>query len=369
MLKISEKVKEFEIEALEAVHALLELVPILKVHPVEHEKQIGPDHRIDGVIRLSNADKEYALVIEVKNQGQPRFVRSAIYQLRNYVVNIDRTRFGTETSDLVPLLVTPYLSPESRRLCIEHNVSYLDLFGNFRLAFGTVFFERTVGEKPKSETRSLRSIFSPKASAILRVMLSHPGEPWRVTQLAEEANASLGHVSNVRKALLEREWAEEQDEGVVLTKPMQIIETWRENYRRPAGHRRAGHTHFHGSKLDDRVREALSVHEHGPRAVCSLHSAAKWISPFVRDATNTFYADEEGAEYLSHTLRLSPTSKGANVIITIVKDKSLFDDAVEPVSSIFCTSPIQTYLDLWVGNDRDREAAEYLFEKNFQWRH
>ena len=62
----------------------------------------------------------------------------------------------------------------------------------------------------KSESRALRSIFNPKAAAILRVMLREPDRAWRVTDLAEKANASLGHVSNVRKALLEREWIEKR---------------------------------------------------------------------------------------------------------------------------------------------------------------
>ena len=38
-----------------------------------------------------------------------------------------------------------------------------------------------------------------------------------------------------------------------------------------------------------------------------------------------------------------------------------------PTPSIHCASPIITYLDLWLGNDRDREAAEHLASKCFPW--
>ena len=84
-------------------------------------------------------------------------------------------------------------------------VAYLDLEGNARLVFDGVYIERSVPNRPKPETRALRSIFTPKAAAILRALLREPNRPWLVTDLAASANASLGHVSNVCKALLERE--------------------------------------------------------------------------------------------------------------------------------------------------------------------
>ena len=73
------------------------------------------------------------------------------------------------------MLVSPYLSPKSRAICADHDVAYLDLAGNARLAFDTVYIERAVADKPRSETRALRSIFTPKAAAILRVLLRDPG--------------------------------------------------------------------------------------------------------------------------------------------------------------------------------------------------
>ena len=367
MVKVDEKVNDLEIEALEAIREVLNQIPILEVHSFKHESPFDPDRRYDAEIEISNADKKYAIAIEVKAQSQPRFVRSAIYQLRNYTVHASPAQFGSDITQVIPLLVTPYLSPQSREICIEEGVSYLDLIGNFRLAFGTVFLERTVAEKPKSEKKSLRSIFSPKASAILRIMMHNVDRPWRVADLADRSNASLGHVSHVRKALIEREWADVHDDGIMLADPMAMLQVWRETYCRPAGHRIPGYTRFHGTKLEDRLRDVLGVREQGANVICSLHSAANWIAPFARNATNTFYADEKGAEALEHAIDLSAAPKGANVLIRVLKDESYFDDAVEPAPGIYCTSPIQTYLDLWVGSDRDREAAAYLLEERYSW--
>ena len=362
-MKSAKTVKELEPMAVDAVRDLLGHVPNLEIGSVER------DYLIDFRIAFSRDRVNYALIIEVKANGAPSVVRYAVYQLRNYVAHVDQSNYAYAGQRLIPIpmLVSRYLSPRSREICTDHNVAYLDLFGNAHLAFDSVYIDRAVADKPKSESRALRSIFNPKAAAILRVMLREPDRAWRVTDLAEKANASLGHVSNVRKALLEREWIEKQADGVVLIQPDALLKTWRENYRRPAGHRITGYTHLHGKQLDERLSRALNPYPQRPRAIYSLHSAAQWFAPFGRDGTYTFYADESGARFLQEALKLTPVTKGANVILCIPNDESLFDDAIEPAPGIFCTSPIITYLDLWNGNDRDREGAEYVAKECFPW--
>ena len=58
---------------------------------------------------------------------------------------------------------------------------------------------------------------------------------------------------------------------------------------------------------------------------------------------------------------------GPNVAVCVSSDESLFDDAIEPVPYLFCTDPIVTYLDLWSGNDREREAADHLAKEVLPW--
>lgn len=361
MMQSVETVKELDIVAVDAVRDLLGHVPNLEIGSV------GRDYPIDFRIAFSHDGVNYALIIEVKANGAPSVVRYAVYQLRNYVAHVDQSNYAYAGQRLIPIpmLVSRYLSPRSREICTDHNVAYLDLFGNAHLAFDSVYIDRVVADKPKAESRALRSIFNPKAAAILRVMLREPNRAWRVTDLAEKANASLGHVSNVRKALLEREWIEKRADGVVLVQPDALLKTWRENYHRPVGHRITGYTHLHGKQFDERLSGALNPQR--PRAIYSLHSAAQWFAPFGRDGTHTFYADESGAQSLQEALRLTPVPKGPNIILHIPNDESLFDDAIEPAPGIFCTSPIITYLDLWNGNDRDREAAEYVAKECFPW--
>ena len=174
-------------------------------------------------------------------------------------------------------------------------------------------------------------------------------------------------MSNVRKALLAREWIEVGESGVVLVQPGALLKTWRDGYRRPAGEAVAGYTHLHGTQLDERLRGTLNPRAGRPRAVYALHSAARWLAPFGRSATHAFYADGPGAEALKDVLKLTHAARGANAALIVPTDESLFHDASEPAPNVFCTGPVVTYLDLWTGGDRDREAAEHLAGAFFPW--
>ena len=207
----------------------------------------------------------------------------------------------------------------------------------------------------------------PVEDPILCSPWEEPDRHWLVTDLAASANASLGHVSNVCKALHAREWIDRRQDGIALTEPDALVRTWRENHRRPRGQRFDAYTHLHGPQFDELARAALNPRPGTPRAVYALASAAQWVAPFSRDATRSFYADEAGAGVLRETLDLKPVGIGPNVAIHVIADDSIFDDAIEPLPGLFCTSPIVTYLDMWCGNDREREAADHLAREALLW--
>ena len=359
------KALEIVKNAVGAVRDLLGGVPHVTIESVECEPNL--DYRCDAVIGFTHKSKSLALVVEVKANGAPRFVRSAVLQLESGMARLKRSGKADAKPRLIPMIVSPYLSPESRAICDDHKFAYLDLFGNAKLAFDAVYVERAVAQRPVSETRALRSFFTPRAAAILRVLLRDLDRSWRVADLAAQANASFGHVSNVRKALLDREWLEVRDDGIALVQPDVLLKTWRENYRSPVGKTIEGYTHLHGKQLEERLRGRLNSSSDRPRAIYSLHSAAHWLAPFGRTATHSFHVDESGADAVKEAIELTHAARGANVVLQVLSDESLFEDASEPAPGVFCTSPIVTYLDLWNGNERDREAADHLAGEFFSW--
>ena len=82
----------------------------------------------------------------------------------------------------------------------------------------TLFVSKVVEQKPLPIKRKLRSIFSPKGGEILRAMLRKPDRAWKVTDLVDASDSILGHVSNIRNALIDNEWLVKTNRGVVLSR-------------------------------------------------------------------------------------------------------------------------------------------------------
>jgi hypothetical protein len=358
MLKDNHPMKEDEARAGEALRRLLENVPILQIEGIEAEVA-ADDWQPDLIARLLVDGRQHMLICEFKSNGQPRYARSALLELRDYVVQ--KAPYAT------PVFMAPYISPAVRQMCEEKGVGYLDLEGNARIAFGGVFIERMVADKPAAAQRELKSLFRPKSAQVLRAMLREPGRAWRVTELSEISGVSLGHVSNVRTGLINREWARASDDGLVLSQPGALLDAWRDSYIAPPGERFRFYTPLHGSALEDAARGALRA-EGGPgRAVFASFSAAQWLAPYGRTGTHYFFADEGGLRKLQAALKLAPVSKGENVIVTTPKDLGLLADTIEPAPGAICTSAVQTYLDLSIVGERGAEAAEHLRLEKLSW--
>ena len=350
--------KEAEARAGEALRRLLENIPILQIEGIEAEAVSG-DWEPDLIARLLVDGRPHLLICEYKSNGQPRHARSAVLELRNYVAH--------RAPQATPVFIAPYISPAVRQLCEEKGVGFLDLEGNARIAFGGVFIERVVTDKPVVEQRELKSLFRPKSAHVLRVMLREPGRAWRVTELSEISGVSLGHISNVRTGLIDREWARASNDGLVLSAPDALLNAWRDSYTAPPGERLRFYTPLHGSTLEDAARSALRADDASGNAAFASFSAAQWLSPYARTSTHYFFADDEGLRKLQAALKLTPTSKGENVVVTVPKDLGLLADTVEPAPGAVCTSPVQTYLDLSIAGERGAEAADHLRQERLSW--
>jgi hypothetical protein len=358
MLKSHDSMNEFEESAAKALESILNEIPIIKLEGMEVEAPMGRHHP-DILVRLNARNQPHVLICEVRSSGQPRYVRDGLLQLRNYIdhSNIQAT----------PVFIAPYLSPEARMLCRENKVGFIDLQGNARLEFDGVFIERIVANKPPSERRELKSLFRPKSAQVLKVMLRDPDRQWRVEALAKSAEVSLGHVSNVRTGLLDREWAQVSSLGLFLSEPNALLDAWRDAYEPHNDKRVSFYTTMHGSSFEAAARTCLGTDPKKGRAIFASFSAAHWLAPYGRTGMQYFYADEAGLEKLKITLQLSLVGKGENVMVTIPKDRGLFGDTVEPAPGAICTSAIQTYLDLAAAGERGREAAEHLRREHLRW--
>ena len=87
------------------------------------------------------------------------------------------TEHSRELPDAYPVAVSAYISPQSAPLLKQERLGYLDLSGNCYLAFDNVLIEKEGKPNLRPSTRPLKSLFAPRATRVVRVLLAEPSGP------------------------------------------------------------------------------------------------------------------------------------------------------------------------------------------------
>ena len=331
---------------------LLQSVPFVEIQESLMETKIG-DKRVDLAVRLRAVGQSYNLLVECKSVGEPRIVRMAIQQLREYSSLLEH---------VYPVVGAPYISKDTAALCKQNSVGYIDLAGNCYLSFDHVFIEASNYPNPAVEKRRIGTIFSPKASRILRVMLNFPDRrPWGVWELAREANVSIGLASKVKGRLLDLDYAR-GDKHLALSRPIELLEEWARNYS------------FRRNKVNDYfsfddvgvVERELSerCRQEGIPFALTLFSGAARVAPFSRYARGFAYVGRDIGK-MAVALNLKTVTSGPNFTILEPYDEGVFYRA-EDVGGVRVVSDVQLYLDLVGFKGRGEEAAEFLLDQRIK---
>jgi hypothetical protein len=331
---------------------------ILEESPIVSNLEIdpAPDRRgADGTADFTIAEEPHRLVVECKSSGQPRHVRDAISQLQR-----DLSQASTLTRGL---FVAPFISPASREMLAESGMGWLDFAGNARILFPRFHLEISKADRdPFATKREQRSLFFPKSARLLKVLLREPQQFWKVTDLAGRAGVSAGQVSNVRRALIDREWARaETGEGFRLIRPEALLDSWRDDGLHAPSVALRGHTLKHGRVQDTAIESVFadpSLRDDSHELLAS-HSVARRAAPYARVAGEFFYASAVGLDLLKRQLDIKPTEQGENVTIFRPSDDGLWQETMDLGPILKGTDSIQTYLDLLSTGERGRETAEH----------
>ncbi len=334
----------FEKQALIALKSCLEKVPFLEIGKMQlYDQDTGADIILE--VRIQNEDR--FLIVQVKNNGQPRIARLAIYQLKDIL---------QQKSNAYGIFVASYISPETGKICEENGIGYLDLAGNCLISFDTVYIRQSGAKNPDVQRRDLRSLYSPKGERILRVLLDQPKQTWKMVELAQTAQVSLGQVANIKKLLLDREWLHNSANGITLVNPSALLEEWSKSYK------------FQRNKIIEcyAMAEIPEIEEQTSttcRRLCMRYaltgfSSAARIAPMVRYQKASIYLDGDAGTLLE-ALDWKVVSFGSNISLLIPYDEGVFLGERE-INSIKIVSPVQTYLDLQSVRGRGQEAAEAI---------
>jgi hypothetical protein len=305
---------------------------------------------IDLAVKFRLGDQERLVVVEVSALGQPRQIRGAVTRL------LDVRR---EIAGAYPVAAAVYIGPQSARILKDNNLGYVDLSGNCYLAFDQVLIEKEGKRNVRPSTRPLRSLFAPRATRVVRVLLAEPTRAWRLEELAKAAEVSLGHSHNVVKRLEDLRWVE-RDHGqrIHLGKPADLLQAWCESYTVRSNEITS---YFVPERLTRKLMTDVArvAGAEGRRYAFTLGAGLSLVAPQPRlTALHCYLEGDPGP--LAAALGLRPTAEpdGALHVLTPY-DSGVFYGTLEKAGLKVVSVP-QLYADLVHADRRGAEQAEHL---------
>jgi Transcriptional regulator, AbiEi antitoxin, Type IV TA system len=205
----------------QAAQRLREVFPKAQGWEEVADARIG-SQTVDLLLKFRLGGQEHTLVLEVSSLGQPRQIRAVVTRFQD---------LKRESPNAYPVATAVYIGPQSARILKNHGFGYVDLSGNCHLGLENVLIEKEGKRNVRPSTRPLRSLFAPRATRVIRVLLEDIGRAWRLEELAKAAEVSLGHSHNVVKRLEDLAWVERDGrQRITLGKPADLLDAWADSY-------------------------------------------------------------------------------------------------------------------------------------------
>lgn len=331
----------------QAAQRLRELFPAAKAWEESPDPRIG-NQQADLLIKFRLGTEERMLVVEVSSLGQPRQIRASVTRLQD---------FRREVPTAYPVAAAVYIGPQSARILKSHNLGYIDLSGNCHIVFDSVLIEKEGKRNVRPSSRPLRSLFAPRATRVVRVLLAEPGRPWRLEELARAAEVSLGHSHNVVRRLEDLRWVERDEaQRIHLAKPADLLESWCESYTYRENEIAS---YFVPERISRRLMADVVRAAEGRRYAFTLHAGLSLVAPHSRVPAIHCYIEGDLAPVVAALgLRPAAEAEGSLHLLTPY-DPGVFYGALEKAGLKLVSLP-QLYADLRHHERRGAEQAEHL---------
>lgn len=130
--------------AKDALTAVLRQASTIELKGIEERKTPDLSRQTEFVVQVRVLGRIKTLACKVTPSGESRAVRKALREFEE-----DAARFP---GNAMPVIVAPYLPPESRELCIESKIGFVDFEDNARMILGDMFIAKR--SLPRHEYRA-----------------------------------------------------------------------------------------------------------------------------------------------------------------------------------------------------------------------
>jgi len=212
----------------------------------------------------------------------------------------------------------------------------------------------------------MKSIFSDKASLVLRHLLATPEEEWVVRDFSDELKVARGGAAQVLAQLRKKGYLKGEARGrgasATLRHASDLVHEWTQNYDFEQNRCHAYYTP--DANILPSIKKFFSKASLKEDYALTLHTGANLITNYVRDNNAYLYLNPDHFKELSLELRknldLKELKQGGNVyLIQPYYKKSAFFN-MRQIKGYNVASNLQLYLDLYHFPERGKEHAEYL---------
>lgn len=303
---------------------------------------------------VSSRNLEFKIVGELISRMSYSMLKDKISHLKHFI---------SQEKDLIPVIVSSYLSPDRINLCKDSGMFFIDLSGNVYLEFGDLYIERIGFPNKFPEERMERYPFSDKASLMIREIISDREKAWGVREIADSVGLNPGYVSRISKELLRRKYLVHINNKLKLVDPVKILDDWVRyyNYKKNEIYK-----YFCLAKNpEDIINEFRKVNFNKEvEYALSFHAGANLISQYaVYNEVHLYVKNFSDIEIMADKLKLKKVEEGSNIAFLIPYYKNSVFYNKQKIKKLWVVSDLQLYIDLYNFPVRGKEQAEHILQR------
>lgn len=273
------------------------------------------------------------------------------------------------------MVVAPWLSPLSRKVLREEDVSYADLTGNVRVALSLppvfVYTEGAVKNPFPDERDRSTSLRGAKAGNLVKVLVE-ARPPYGVSELAEAAHLSAGYVSKLLKALGDQALIERERRGDVLSvdwpelirQRASVVSLMETNTVRTFVSRQGPRAAL------EQLGDLVGLDE--PPVVTGSFAATNDVSVAAPTLLAVYIKPPRDVDRVIEQLELLPTDEGGDVVVLLPPNRGVADWAVQDPRGFLWAARSQVAIDCLSGPGRMPAEGDallgWMVDNEQRWR-
>jgi hypothetical protein len=307
---------------------------------------------IVGVVRMSWQEKTFRFAAECKRQSNAKSIEAAIEQVRKQ----------SQETELLPLVVVPYLDELALASLESKSVSGIDLCGNGLVVVPGEWYVRRAGSpNPFQAEGVIKNVYRKGSSVVARLFLARPQFESVQDALEElgrrDGRVTLSTVSKVCKRLEEDLIIERKRTGMTrlrLIQPEKLLDRLAASYSPPKVATRLSGKLNGIEPAEFRAQLDKWAKKTGNLVSLTGPSSVEAYAVMARSGVEEYYCSDVAGALRGLKDKFQTAERFATVSLLETPDEEVYFDR----RTDLIASPVQTFLELSAGDKRDRETAE-----------